>query len=125
MVAETLTLEERIRRELPSLDNEQALELADIVERLITAFSPECVYVFGSRARNDARPDSDVDLMLVIASSDEPGYRRSQAALGVIGPHHVPLGILVWTDEEFNERLDAPSSLPATILREGKILYAA
>jgi len=37
--------------------------LADIVERLVDAYTPERIYLFGSKARGDAGPDSDFDLL--------------------------------------------------------------
>jgi hypothetical protein len=98
MDTETLALEARIRRELPSLDEPQAEELADIVHQLKNTFQPERIYVFGSRARNDARPDSDVDLLVVVPGSSEPGYRRDQAAYRAIRrKYRFPLEILVLT----------------------------
>ena len=39
--------------------------LAEIVRRLVEGFHPERVYLFGSRARRDAGPDRDYDLMVV------------------------------------------------------------
>ncbi|MDQ3548659.1 MAG: HEPN domain-containing protein [Chloroflexota bacterium] len=126
MSASTLVhqLEARIRQELPSLNAEQAVELAGMIDRLVQAFEPECVYAFGSQARGDATSDSDVDLMLVIEQSDEPSYRRAQAAHSVIGRHQTPLDILIWTRDEFERAAPNPATLPGTILREGKLLYA-
>jgi predicted nucleotidyltransferase len=122
----TQQLEERVRRELPSLDDAQARELASIIEQLVAAFQPERVYAFGSRARGDAGPDSDVDLMVVVTESDEPSYRRAQAArLLLIRQFLIGIDVLVWTHAEFEQRQPNPATLPGTILREGRLLYAA
>ena len=43
----------------------------EIVRRIVEEIHPEKVILFGSRARREARPESDVDL-LVIAKSTEP-----------------------------------------------------
>jgi predicted nucleotidyltransferase len=119
-------IEERIRRELPSLSDEQAEELAELVCQLATKLAPERVYVFGSRARNDARPDSDVDLLVVVPESDEPGYRRDQEARRLLRRRFLfPLDILIVTRDEFGVGDEARSSLAATVLREGKQVYAA
>ena len=117
-------LEARIRRELPSLAAADAAELARIVETLVQTFQPEAVYVFGSQARGESTFDSDVDLMVVVASSDEPSYRRAQAAHRAVYPRSLPTDILVWTREEFDRRRPNPATLPGTIVREGKVLYA-
>lgn len=121
----TQQLEERVRHELPSLDEAQARELASMLERLVQAFEPERIFVFGSQARQEATPDSDVDVLVVVGHSDEPRFRRGQTAYAVLGPHMTPVDILVVTRAEFDRVLDVPSSLSATVLREGKSLYAA
>ena len=120
---------ERIHRELPHLPEEAAQELAGILARLVAALGPERIYVFGSQARGTAGPNSDLDLMIVVPESDLPGHRRDQEAYRVAYPETVrcrlPVEILVFTREEFESRLPAVASLPATIVREGRILYAA
>ena len=122
----TRQLEDRVRRELPSLDEAQTRELASVIGQLATAFQPERVYAFGSRARGDAGPDSDVDLMVVVTESDEPSYRRAQAArVLLVRRFLIGLDILVWTHAEFEQRTPNPATLPGTILREGRLLYAA
>lgn len=118
-------LEERIRHELPGLSDAQAAELASMLDRLVHAIEPEQIYVFGSQARHEAPPDSDIDILIVAPHSDAPRYRRAQEAYGAIGPHLLPVDIIVLTRAEFDSRRDVPSSLPATVLREGRALYAA
>jgi HEPN domain-containing protein len=53
----------------PQIDDPK--ELDRVVRRLIEAFDPVAVYLFGSRARGDAAADSDYDLMLVLADDNE------------------------------------------------------
>jgi len=129
MSSTTSTLQDdllgRIRHELPGLSDSDADDLARSVARIIEAFAPEVIYAFGSHARGDAGPDSDVDLMVIIDESDEPTYRRAQAAFRAVGPHDLPLDILVRTSDEFSQRRHNPASLSSTVLREGTILYAA
>ncbi len=119
------SLAERIQRELPHLSPPQVEELAQAVQRLVQAFHPERIYVFGSQARGTPRPDSDIDLLVVVPSSNLPGYRRDQEAYQALGWHSLPLEIIVMTRAEFDERLPALASLPATVAREGRLLYAA
>ncbi|RJR43009.1 MAG: nucleotidyltransferase domain-containing protein [Deltaproteobacteria bacterium] len=99
--------------------------LREILRRLVTAFQPERVYLFGSKARNDASPDSDYDLMIVVADDAPPEKRRSRLAYQALRGTRAAADILVWTKEAFDSRLHLPASLPATIAREGKLLYAA
>jgi predicted nucleotidyltransferase len=99
--------------------------LADLVSRLIRAYAPERIYLFGSRARMDAGPDSDYDLMVVVADDAPVEHRRSQLAYKALRGTATAADVLVWTRQTFDERLHLPASLPATIIREGRLLYGA
>lgn len=46
-------LEEQIRRIVPHLPPAEVPILADLVERLVRAYAPERIYLFGSKARGD------------------------------------------------------------------------
>lgn len=54
--------------------------LAEIVDKLVAAFDPERIYLFGSRGRRDAWPDSDYDFMVVVPHSDLTALQRMQKA---------------------------------------------
>jgi predicted nucleotidyltransferase len=118
-------LAERIHRELPRLAEYEVCELARVIERLAKAFQPERIYVFGSQARGEATPDSDIDLLIVVAQANEPAHRLAQAAYRIATPHSLALDLLVMPLDEFERRSRALASLPATVLQEGRVLYAA
>lgn len=99
--------------------------LGEIVERLVRAFSPERIYLFGSKARGDSGPDSDYDLMVVVSHAEQPAFRLAQQAHRAVWGLGTAADILVWTREQFDRRAHLVASLPATILREGKLLHAA
>ncbi len=99
--------------------------LAEVVRRLVGELQPERIYLFGSRARGDATEDSDYDLMVIVTASDQPGYRRAQRAYGALWGTGAAVDVLVWTRREFERQAPVVASLPAAILREGKLLYAA
>lgn len=99
--------------------------LGEILKRLIETFQPERIYLFGSKAREDAGPDSDYDLMIVVPDEAPSERRRSRLAYQALRGTGKAADVLVWTRQAFDSRLHLPASLPATIIREGKLLYAA
>jgi predicted nucleotidyltransferase len=99
--------------------------LAEMVNRLIDVFQPERIYLFGSKARGEAGAESDYDLMVIVLHSEMPGYRRDQMAYRALLGLGIAKDVLVWTREEFENRVHLPASFPATVVREGKLLYAA
>ena len=73
----------------------------EIVRRLVQALQPERIYLFGSRARGNATDDSDYDLLVIVAQSDLPRYKREQAAYGALWGVGTSVDVLVLTREEF------------------------
>jgi uncharacterized protein len=114
-----------IRRELAHLSNKEVGDLAWAVQRLVDAFRPERIYVFGSQARGTPGPNSDIDILVVVDETDEPMYRLDQQGYGVLEPYRLPIELVFITRSDFERRLPAVASLPATVVREGRLLYAA
>jgi predicted nucleotidyltransferase len=96
-----------------------------MVDRLVDALHPERIYFFGSRARGDAGPDSDYDLLAVVPESDLAPHRRDVLAFRALCGVGAAKDVVVYTRAEFESRSRVASSLPATVLREGHVLYAA
>ena len=94
----------------------------DIVRRIVERVQPEKIILFGSRARGDARPDSDFDV-LVIKESDEPGYRRDAALYLALVGLNVPVDVITYTPEEVREWSAVPQAFITTAVREGKVVY--
>ncbi|MEW6776258.1 MAG: nucleotidyltransferase domain-containing protein [Bdellovibrionota bacterium] len=99
--------------------------LGEIVRRLVDAFKPERVYLFGSHARGEEGPDSDYDLLIVVPDDASPERRRGRLAYEVLRGTGAAADVLVWTRHGFEERLHLTASLPATVEREGRLLYHA
>ncbi len=99
--------------------------LAEIVRRLVAAYEPERIYLFGSMARGDAGADSDYDLMVVVPDNAPPERKDSGLAYSVLRGTGIAADVLVWTRSHFDRRAHVVASLPATILREGMLLHAA
>lgn len=99
--------------------------LAELLRRLVPAYQPERVYLFGSRARGEAGPDSDYDLLLVVPDDASADRRRSKLAYEVLRGTGVAADVLVCTRSWFDRREGLKASLPGTVLREGRLLHAA
>ena len=99
--------------------------LAEIVRRLVEAYQPDRIYLFGSKARGDAGPDSDYDLLIIVPDEASPEHRRSRLAYERLWGTRGAADVLVWTKARFNSRVHLAASLPATVLREGQLVYAA
>jgi predicted nucleotidyltransferase len=99
--------------------------LDEIIRRLVEAFQPERIYLFGSKARGETGPDSDYDIMVIVPDEAPPERKQSRLAYQVLRGTRTAADVLVWTRQAFNSRLHLPASLPATITRQGKLLYAA
>lgn len=95
----------------------------DIVDELAAALDPSRVILFGSVARGDDGPDSDIDLMVVLDSLDY-GQRHEwieRAAHSVSFPGSAQ--IYVTDERECRRRRDVIGSMHYWPLREGRVVY--
>lgn len=99
--------------------------LAEMVRRLVETMKPECIYLFGSQARGDASGGSDYDLLVVVKEATQPRYKLARMAFRTLCGIGVSKDVIVLTLEEFERKKTVMASLPATVLREGNLLYAA
>ena len=109
---------------IASIAHEDSL-LSEITSRLVRAYQPECVYLFGSMARGDAGPDSDYDILLVVPDDAAPEALSARLAYDVLWGLRTSADVHILQRGKFDSRLHLKASLPATIAREGKLLYAA
>jgi predicted nucleotidyltransferase len=95
----------------------------EMVNRIIDHFNPEKIILFGSHARGDAGPDSDVDLLVVMRVKGSK--RKKMVEIGV-ALHDIPLAkdIIVTTPEDFEWRKEIVGTIERPAAREGKVLYA-
>jgi predicted nucleotidyltransferase len=95
----------------------------DLVTRLVEGFSPERVILFGSVARGDDGPDSDIDLLVVLDSLDYGARRQLTSSMLASLPARPPLQIFVTDVRECERRRDVVGSIHYWPLREGRVLY--
>ena len=110
---------------VPSCEPATTSPLRDAVSRLADAYKPEAIWLFGSQARGDAGQDSDFDLLVVVPDNADRQHRKSELAYRVLRSLGRAFDVTVWRHSSFQEQSRSVTSLPATILREGILVYAA
>jgi uncharacterized protein len=96
--------------------------IRDVIRRIVQATQPDKIILFGSRARGNARPDSDIDL-LVIQDSSVPGHRRDAALYLALAGLNAPVDLITYTPEEVRDWSAVPQAFITTAIREGKVVY--
>jgi uncharacterized protein len=89
------------------------------VGRLVREFQPLKVILFGSRARGDARPDSDVDLLVVLPWVDDK-RAATVAMLRVLNDRLIPVDLVVTDPGEILRRGHLVGTVLRPALREGR-----
>ena len=97
--------------------------LTEVVRRLVEAYSPERIYLFGSVAKGEAGPDSDYDIMVIVPDDAAPERLRSRLAYRALRGTGTAADVVVWPRSSFERRARVVASLPATVAREGMLLY--
>ncbi len=96
--------------------------IEEIVRKIAEAFQPRRIVMFGSRARGDTRPDSDLDLMVEM-ETDDPPAQRVWAIDGLFGLRRWAMDLVVYTPQEVKQQRQYRNSLIRVIESEGKVLY--
>lgn len=96
--------------------------LDQIVEQIVRVLDPEKIILFGSYARGDAGPDSDVDIA-VIAETDQPKGRVSGEIAWSLRHLHLPLDIILFAPNRWRYFRQVWSSFPSIIEDTGRVLY--
>jgi len=100
------------------VDNQLITELS---ERIVREFQPEKVILFGSYAYGQPRPDSDVDLLVVLPFEGK-GFRKSLEILDRISPGF-SVDLLARQPEDTTRRYAEGDPLIREALDRGRVLY--
>lgn len=97
--------------------------LKEIIRRIVEVARPEKIILFGSAARGEMGPNSDVDLLVVKSGA----HRRKLAGdiyMRLIGVGQA-VDVVVITPEDIERYCSSPALVIEPALREGKVVYAA
>ena len=96
--------------------------LREAVERIVHQFKPLRIILFGSWARGQADPDSDLDLLVILPTIEDK--RQTAIRIGnALSDLPVSKDIVVTTPEEIAARGDLIGQVLRPALREGKVVY--
>lgn len=98
-------------------------EMTDIIVRGV---NPRKVVLFGSHARGEARPGSDLDFLVIEDGPFGPGRAREDEMVklwDLFFEYSVPMDFLVYSPDEIEKWQSAPNHVVAHALKDGKVLY--
>jgi predicted nucleotidyltransferase len=98
--------------------------LDDLVQRIVEAVHPLRIVLFGSAVRGQAGPESDIDILVVMAEGTHR-RRTAQYLYRTLSGVRVPFDLIVATPTDLERQKDNIGLIYRTILREGRTLYAA
>ncbi|MBF0435095.1 MAG: nucleotidyltransferase domain-containing protein [Magnetococcales bacterium] len=101
-------------------------DLAAMSARIVEIVQPERIVLFGSHARGDATPDSDVDLLVITSETYGPHNSRRKILARLwrsLARIHTPVDIILSSVDEVTQWRDTTNHLVAHAMREGKVLY--
>ncbi len=101
-------------------------KLSQAISAIVREFNPERIILFGSRARGDIRPDSDIDLLIITDkpfNSARSRWKEIERLWSVMIRYRIPADILLYNKDEIEHWHDCKSHIISRILQEGKVLY--
>jgi predicted nucleotidyltransferase len=98
--------------------------LDEISRRIVEAVRPDKIIVFGSAARSEMGPNSDLDL-LVVKSGDFHRGRLAQEIYRHLHGVNAAVDVVVVKPEDIERYGDCPYTVLRPALREGRVIYAA
>ena len=101
--------------------------IREMVATIVREANPDTVILFGSRARGDARPDSDVDLLIVEAAPFRPQRsRRQETARLYLALRKLAIAkdLLLYSRDEFERLKDSAHHIVGRAQCEGRVLHA-
>lgn len=98
--------------------------LQKIVRRMLEVSQPDRIILFGSAARGQMTADSDIDLLVLESSPDEPRQEsvRLRNALRGLG---YPFDVMVMATERFEETKEIIGGLAYPANKYGRVIYEA
>lgn len=96
--------------------------LDEIIKRILNVITPDKIILFGSRARGNAREDSDYDLLIVKDDIKNTGKIEGEIYISFIGLE-IPIDIILTTSEKLEKYKDTTGYVYKSALKDGIVVY--
>ena len=98
--------------------------LNEIIRRIVEVAKPQKIILFGSAARGQMDPNSDVDLLVIKDGNFHRGRLTEEIYMNLFGVRQA-VDIVVVTPEDVERFQDSPALVLSPALREGRVVYVA
>lgn len=105
------------------IDDPMKGQIQQMIRRIVAKFDPDQIILFGSHARGQAGPNSDVDLLVVMPVHGSKRNRQLEIR-SALHDIRIPKDIIISTPAEFQWRKDTVGTIEYPATREGEVLYA-
>ena len=95
-----------------------------LVRRIVGAVHPQRIMLFGSAARGQMGPDSDIDVLVVVPEGTHR-LKTTQFLYKQLFGFRFPVDILVVTPAVLEQHRHNPALIYRSVLAEGKEIYVA
>ena len=92
----------------------------NIAKQIVDMYLPQKILLFGSHAKGNAKPNSDIDLCVVADTSNK---RKTLADMYYYIDSELPIDILLYTPKEWEDCVHDFASFAHKINKEGVLLY--
>jgi uncharacterized protein len=99
--------------------------IGEVVRRLVDHYRPERIYLFGSSARGDAKPSSDLDFLVILPDAAPRETLFDGTVYQKLWGIPLAVDVIPYRHTAFEARSHWLMSLPAIALREGRLAYDA
>jgi uncharacterized protein len=98
-------------------------KIEEATARLVTAYQPEAIYLFGSYAWGEPNEDSDVDFFIILKDDADMAWDAFRIANRALKNIAFPIDVLINKHQAFEQRAEHPSTLEFKIKKEGILLH--
>jgi len=94
-----------------------------MAKRIEEKFNPEKIIVFGSWAKGEAGPNSDVDILVIMDCAREKKRQMQVAIRKELREFKVPKDVIVASLSDINKHKDSWWTVYHPTLKEGVVMY--